>query len=238
MKSINCIVFLFFLLISKLLVSQSLLGVYGGYNSSEFYYTGETSPYFSPKIDSKSTYLFGVTYRSRKPQLLNVALNMDYLKRELDLAYGAGGKMYYNSWDLNVDIHSINFRILPELKLGKKVSVYVNAGPFLGVIINSRKTGIAERNDYYLLESEEWNDSGSATEQFGGVDFGLSASFGLEIPLTKQLFILVDANYSMGLSNISNGELEDGAKIMNSKNTYFTGGIIYKLDNFNISNLF
>jgi hypothetical protein len=67
-------------------------------------------------------------YKWRKAGLFHLSLSLDYLLRRvfLDYAYGGLGDQIYSKYD--VDIHSVNFRFLPGLKLGESSGRYINAG--------------------------------------------------------------------------------------------------------------
>lgn len=229
MKSITGIVFLMFLLISKLVVSQSLLGVYAGYNKSKFYDSFDSNPHQGVSYEPYDTYCFGISYKERKDQLLNLTLNLDCLKRELDYRYYNGGQAGSTTIDILVDFYTLNLKILPEVRLGNKIGFYFNLGPYVGGIVKSKKKGTG--SSWLMLETREWEESGSASEEFGDLDLGFSSSLGIEVPIFKALFISADINYSVGLTDISAGYR------LNSKNYFSTLGVLYKFSEFRLTDI-
>lgn len=216
---------LLFLLCPMILKGQSLIGIQGGANFSMFYTTGESTPRYSDRLTSPTTCIFGVTYKERKDQAINLSVNFDYLYRSLnaDISYdGLGG---ITSQELELDIHSLNIRLLPEMRVGKNVAFYFNIGPYLGVIINSYKTV-----SWYSYITYTGSESGNSMSDFSGIDIGISSSLGLEIPLTDKLLILTEANWGFGLTNIGGEYFGGYVDKFNSINLQLTIGVAYRLD--------
>ena len=61
---------------------------------------------------------------------------------------------------------------------------------------------------------ENWDTYENANKEFNGLDFGLSTSLGIEIPIAKKLKIHLNGNYSYGLSNIADGDIGSNANIV------------------------
>jgi hypothetical protein len=208
---------------------QSLVGAYGGFNLSTFHQQPTTlTHYYEADFESKGSYLLGMHYKRRIASLFHLSLSLDYLLRKmfLDFSYGGRGGQSYHEY--NVDIHSVNLRILPGLRLGKNSGIYINAGPYVGYIICSRKDG----KYWYRSSYEDPHDgtvSGSARDLFKGFDIGFCTSLGIEIPVCKTVLLLPEAGYSMGLNNIGNGVFEDTERL-NSSNIHLTLGVVYTLE--------
>lgn len=226
----------FLILISpSILYGQSLIGVYGGINSSKFHYSATN--HFSADFDSKNTYLFGLHYKGRKDQLINLSLGIDYLYRTVLIDAHYGGLGGWVDKNMDVDIYSINFRILPEIRLGKKFGFYINLGPYFGFIVNTHKIETASSGNISGGHNS-WEESGSADDDFNGLDFGISSTLGLEIPLIKRFFLLTDISYGVGISNIGDGPMGSYAGKINSNNFYITAGLVYKLKDFALTGNF
>lgn len=231
LKKRTIILYITFLILlsPNLLNGQSLIGVYGGINSSKFHYSATN--HFSADFDSKNTWLFGIHYKGRKDQLINLSLAVDYLYRAVFIDAHYGGLGGWTGRNMDVDIYSINLRVLPEIRLGKKFGVYINIGPYFGFIVNTRKTETGSSGTYDGNHIS-WEESGSAKDDFNGIDFGVSSTLGFEIPLTPNLFLLTDVSYGVGISNIADGSLGSYAGKINSTNFYITAGLVYKLRDF------
>ncbi len=235
MKTFGIIVTFVILVNPIKLTGQSLIGAYGGFNSSSFFDRSST-PHYSANYDSKNTYLIGFHLKERKDKLLNITFGIEYQCRNVKIDASYGGLGFWIKRDLNVDIHSLNLRILPEIRIGKKYGAFVNIGPYFGFIIDSQISGIGSSGDI-IGNNDSWTESGNAKDDFNGLDFGFSSTLGLEIPITTKLILITDINYGIGLSNISRGSLGSYAEFMNSKNLYITGGLVYKINGFNFTEI-
>jgi len=208
---------------------QSLIGAYGGVNISTFHQRPTIlTYYYEADFDSNVSYLLGIHYKRRKASLFHMSLSLDYLLRKMFLDYSYGGKGGQTYHVYNVDIHSVNLRVLPGLRLGKNSGIYINGGPYLGYIICSRMDG-----KYWYRSSYEdphgGTVSGSARDLFKGFDIGFCTSLGIEIPVSKTVLLLPEAGYSMGLNSIGNEVFEDTGGI-NSSNIHLTLGVVYSLE--------
>jgi hypothetical protein len=221
------IVLAFVLLVNNL-QGQSLVGAYGGFNVSTFFQRPAIlTSYYHAAFDHKSSHLLGLHYKRRKAGLIHLSLSLDYLVRRvfLDYAYGGLGGQTYSKYD--VDIHSINFRFLPGLKLGESSGIYINAGPYIGTIIHSRMEGeYLSRSTYG--DSYEGTVSGSANQLFRGLDIGFCTTLGIEVAISATVLLVPEMGYSRGLNSIGNGVFEDTGGI-NSNNFYLTIGVVYSL---------
>ena len=231
MSKLKVITFLIVVLIPVSTIGQSLIGVYGGINGSSFY--DKDLYHYEATYESKPTYIFGIYYKEREHKYVNMTWSVDYLYRTVEIDASYGGLAYSTSRNLDVELSSINLRMLPELKLGNKYPVFFNLGPYLGWIMNSyyHNTG----SHWQMPDiSESWDRYESAKEEFNGLDFGVSFSLGIEIPFNDNFELLVDGNYSIGLSNIASGDIGSHGEI-NSKNVYFTCGLVYKFKSFSLT---
>ena len=208
---------------------QTLVGAYGGFNFSSFFQQSTIlTHYYEADFDSKGSYLLGMHYKRSKASLFYLSLSLDYLLRKVFLDYAYGGKGGQTYSEYNVDIHSVNLRVLPGLRLGKNSGIYINAGPYVGYIISSQMDGEYKYRSTYE-DPHDGTVSGSASDLFKGFDIGFCASLGIEIPVCKTVLLLPEAGYSMGLNSIGNGIFEDTGRL-NSSNIYLTLGVVYSLE--------
>lgn len=217
---------------SNLLHGQSLIGLYGGLGSSVFFDRSST-PHYTANYNSKNTYTFGLHYKERKNKLLNLALGLEYLHRNVDINASYGGRGFNIKRKFNLDIYSINLRILPEITIGNRVNFYFNAGPYAGLIVKAQKQGFG--SSLGGLTGTSWTESGNALDEFNGLDLGISTSLGLSFPIFKKINFIFDINYGIGLNNISTGSIGSYAEKINSRNFHVTAGLVYKTSKFNIS---
>jgi hypothetical protein len=232
MKKRKVLILLVLQLLSYASFSQSSIGLFGGYNSSSFFDKEDYG--YNATYKSVPTYILGFLYKEQQNKFLNISFSLDYLKRSVDIDAYYGGLSYQVSRDLELDIHSINFRLLPELKFGDKYSIYLNFGPYVGVIVHSYYHNIGTSWSL-TADPVTWDSYENAKEEFAGLDFGLSTSLGIEIPLVEKVKFHLNGNYSYGLNSIAKGNIGSNAKI-NSKNLFFTIGLFYSLDSFSFIN--
>jgi hypothetical protein len=228
-RKLRFYLFLFVLLSPLLLKGQSFIGIQGGTNSSKFYTTGTSTPHYSDKFDSPTSCIFGVTYKQRKDQAIHLSVNFDYLYRNFNADITSGGLGGSTSSDLEVDIHSLNLRVLPEMRVGKNIGFYFNIGPYFGVIVNSQKTESWE-TVIYSGETYTGYESGNSMAEFNGLDIGISSSLGLEIPLAGKILIIPEVNWGVGLTNLGADYFDGYVDKFNSINLQLTLGVAYRLD--------
>jgi len=232
MKRKTVLIILIFQLLSVTSFCQSSIGLFGGYNSSSFY--DKESDHFQATYETYPTYIFGIIYKEKQNKFLNVTFSLDYLKRSVEIDANYGGLAYQTTRNLDLDIYSINFRLLPELKFGDRYCVYLNFGPYFGWIVHSYYHNIGTYwNQIDPYNYDNWDTYENANEEFNGLDFGFSTSLGIEIPIVKNLKIHLNGNYSYGLSNIADDDIGSNAKI-NSKNLFFTLGLFHSFDTYSL----
>ena len=94
-----------------------------------------------------------------------------------------------------VNIDYITMPLLLKAKLGNKIKFFVNAGPYLGILLSSKNILHAYSN---VPEIETNTDSTTKS-----TDFGISAGIGLEIPAGSCGAFTIEVRDNFGLTNIS-----------------------------------
>jgi opacity protein-like surface antigen len=232
MKNRKVLILLIFQLLSVASFCQSSIGLFGGYDNSTFY--DKEGHHYKADYMTSPNYIIGVLFKEKQNKFLNLTFSLDYLKQSVEIDANYGGLSYRVTRNLDLDLYSINFRFLPELKIGNRFCVYLNFGPYFGWIVHSyyHNTGtywvMTDPNNY-----ENWDKYENAKEEFNGLDFGISSSLGMEIPIAENLKVNLNGNYSYGLNSITDGDIGSNAKI-NSKNLFFTAGLFYSLERFSL----
>jgi hypothetical protein len=115
-----------------------------------------------------------------------------------------------------------NYLTLPVLvraTFGKKVQFFVNAGPYLGYLI--QQTVIFSGDNVITTTTDN-------TSHFKRIDIGLSTGLGLSIPMQKRFAFSFEVRNNLGLYNISALPVMDDQTIKtNAINFLF--GFAYKL---------
>ena len=224
-----------FMISSLDIFCQSLIGIYAGYNQSSFYSNSSSSPHYSGDYDSKPSFIMGFHMKERKDKMVNLALSFDYLKRNVSIDANYGGLGGSIDRYIESDIHTINLRILPEFRFGSKMGLYLNCGPYIGYIISSIHQIDSSRIQMVTGEYSSWSATNKQSDEFYGFDIGITASVGIEVPLFENFMILTDINISRGINSLIKGSLNSYSGKFNATNLYFTFGVVYKLNRFNLS---
>jgi hypothetical protein len=233
MKVIRIVTAIIFIVCPITLIGQSLIGVYGGFNRSFFNSYSPEGVIATVNLNSKNTYLFGFNYKERKDQLVNLTLGLDYLYRTLNMNYSWDFPEAGGSGNLNLIVNTINLRILPEIRFGKKIGFYINAGPFFGFMIKNNYSGTTINQG---VSNNIWySETVPVNSNYSGLEFGLCSSIGVEIPIVRNIYFLTEVSYSLGLNNIFNTDIDNNIGEIRSINMYITAGLAYKLNDFSIT---
>ncbi|TAG44224.1 MAG: PorT family protein [Cytophagia bacterium] len=139
---------------------------------------------------------------------------------QLGLVYsgkGYGEKMGSDKLNLTLEYLEIPLNAVYKIPAGNKVKVVINAGPYfalaLGGKIKASTMGVDVSTDVKF---------GSDQDKIKGTDFGFNFGAGVEI---SDKF-LVNLNYGLGLTNLSNDTSAGATKV---NNRVFSVGVGYRL---------
>lgn len=118
-----------------------------------------------------------------------------------------------------VNFDYISIPLLLKAKFGKKIEFFVNAGPYLGILLSSYNRLDANSN---FPETETNTDS--TTKK---TDFGISAGIGVEIPVGRSGALTIEVRDNFGLSNISKSK-ETNAPEIKTNTVNFMIGYVFK----------
>lgn len=90
----------------------------------------------------------------------------------------------------------LTFPVLVKASFGKKVSFFVNAGPYVGYLL--AKTDRMKMNKQETIYKDDLNYSG-----FNRWDFGIASGVGIAIPIRTYWVISVEARNYSGLMDIT-----------------------------------
>lgn len=94
----------------------------------------------------------------------------------------------------------LTFPVLVKASFGKKVSFFVNAGPYAGYLL--AKTDRMKINKQETIYKEDLNHSG-----FNRWDFGIASGVGVAIPIRTYWVISVEARNYSGLMDIADASV-------------------------------
>jgi hypothetical protein len=104
-----------------------------------------------------------------------------------------------------VNMDYISVPLLLKAKFGKKIKLYVNAGPYLGILLSSKNILNAYSN---VPEIETNTDSTTKS-----TDFGISGGIGVEIPVGRSGAFTIELRDNFGLTDISDSKETDAPEI-------------------------
>lgn len=105
----------------------------------------------------------------------------------------------------NVDFLSIPVLVKARFGTGKKVKFFVNAGPYVGILL-ANKTKI----DAFGSNPSTEIDNKDSTKK---VDFGIAAGLGVEFLVGKNMGFSVEARDNFGLTNLNDSKMTGAADI-------------------------
>ncbi|WP_300662771.1 porin family protein [Fluviicola sp.] len=112
----------------------------------------------------------------------------------------------------------LTFPVLVKASFGKKVSFFVNAGPYAGYLLS--KTDRMKINKQETIYTEDLKHSG-----FNRWDFGIASGVGIAIPIRTYWVISVEARNYSGLTDLA----ESGITKWLTNTTDLRVGVAYKL---------
>lgn len=169
----------------------------------------EYSKYSKSEIYFKNTFSLAFLYKEEVSKNFTIGTNICYDFYESDYNFtwwnpsGGGGK---DSLEVNFGFMGIYF--YPQLEFGNRIKFFINAGPYIGFLINSNASGIhRSRKDVYsdLVEKEI---DGSAKAYIRSFTFAIMSTIGIQHQITHSWNIMIDvaARYGPSLFNESYGQ--------------------------------
>lgn len=163
----------------------------------------------------------GLTFQYNFPKLISIRTNISFERKGLT-TQGTATDQYGNQIG-EITFHSnldyLTIPILGRLTFGKKINIFVNAGPYIGYLI--KQTDVTEAfGEHPKTETDN-------TDNFKRIDFGITTGLGARFPIKKKLFLSVEIRNNLGITNISSvSVVNDGAIKTNSTNLLI--GIEYR----------
>lgn len=115
--------------------------------------------------------------------------------------------------------------VLAKASFGAKTKFYVNAGPYFGFLLSARAKSDVKQT--FPLNPENNTDRSyddDVSEFYAGFDFGVVAGGGAIFTINKNIGIIADLRYNLGLAIL---DKNGGDKVYNSAFSLSTG-VVYK----------
>lgn len=166
-------------------------GIEGGPNLSTL--TGQTTfnTKFDPKIFASAGFIFqyntkkflsfktGVSYQQKGYQMKDISFT--------DVAGNIDKGKAISHFDY------LTLPILVKATFGKKINFFVNAGPYVGYLLNTTNR----------LKLENSDNKQTVTNSYKRWDFGVSAGIGIGVPINDYWVVSAEIRNYTGLTNIS-----------------------------------
>ena len=207
------IIFTTTLLLSTILLlaqNKVKIGVNSGLTYSNF--RGNDTPVTGKKYGLD--FMGGISLEYSLSEKLSIKTNLTYDKKT---GIVKSNYMYQPSFDspsivVNQKVRNIyNYLTIPILikyNFGKNNSYFVNGGPFIGFLLNSKLKDVSKQTPSNFDYDQDTTDLNKKT------DYGLSYGFGKLIPLNEKNDLVIELRQNLGLVNTSdvfvynNGEIK------------------------------
>jgi hypothetical protein len=144
------------------------------------------------------------------------------------------GTHLYASFDNRSDLHYLEIPVMGKLEFGRNLKYYVNAGPYLGFLLNAEQK-TSGTSKFFLdkagttplaiqgqpLPAQSMNATTDIGNDIRSTNVGLTGGVGVAIPVWKRSALLLDARAAYGLNIIQKDIATNGSSR--------TGGIFLTL---------
>jgi hypothetical protein len=188
-------------------------GIEGGPNLSTLTGTTFYNTKFDPKIFASAGFIFQYNTKKFLSFKTGVSYQQKGFQQDLNLTDVNGNFIEKGKYTARFDY--LTLPILVKATFGKKVNFFVNAGPYVGYLLN--------KTDKYKSKSLDHKES--SMNGFNNWDFGVSAGIGIGIPINDYWVVSLEARNYTGLINISTY----GGDNIKTNTTDLRVGIVYRM---------
>lgn len=200
--------FLFWSLISNV-TGQALVGMKGGVSWFSLWgdeHSDEGNGFTN--YTSYPSYCFTFEIKGRKSKAFHLGFSAKYSKNLFNVN-ATTGHHFQDGKNINYELDYIYLSIFPEFLIGKKLQFYCNIGPYLGVMINSKKYGTSYTSSYYPVVYTYKTLQGSANDDLKEVDFGFQENIGISYKFNSWLGLTLEENGCLGVIIINKNSAPD-----------------------------
>ncbi|AEA44588.1 porin family protein [Fluviicola taffensis] len=166
-------------------------GIEGGPNLSLLTGTTVFNTKFDPKIFASAGFIFQYNTKKFLSFKTGVSYQQKGYQQSITLVDPFGNNAETGKHSSRFDY--LTLPILVKATFGKKINFFVNAGPYVGYLLN-----VTSR-----YKSPSYSGEQKATNSFNRWDFGISAGLGIGVPINDYWVISLEARNYTGLTNIS-----------------------------------
>lgn len=158
---------------------------------------GHSSATFSEVV--RPDWNMGLLYREKHGGHTNLGLELTWMRQEFQCRYYNGGLAGGTSSSAHVVLHTLNFAVLPEVRLGARSDAVVRFGVSCGFRVAGRKTGVRTNSLPYQWEQVHFTDA--VPDEFGG-ELRAIFGFGFRVPTGAHSGITIDPYMAYGFSSM------------------------------------
>jgi len=194
---------LFFLALVVSGFSQSEVGFKFGYLIPNYKITSTPSN-STENFTIQNGLNYSINYKRRWPGLFNFGAEIEYhqIQSHFNLNYKSLGADVISEMDFSTN--NLIVRLLPEFVYGQKLRAYFQIGPYMGFLLSSHAKGESVITDG-TNQAKIFRDD-SADDFFPGIDWGIFFGGGLEYPLSKQIKLALELQYTRGFAGYSQSD--------------------------------
>lgn len=138
------------------------------------------------------------------------------------------GSYLYADFDNEASLNYMEIPLMGKIELGKKLKYYINAGPYIGFLLNAEQKTAGNSMMYFdktgtipisiqgqPLPAQSFDATTNIDDDIRSTNFGLTGGIGLALGIKQKSAILFDARAALGLNSIqkdtsANGESKTG----------------------------
>lgn len=178
--------------------SKFEIGIQGGQNLVTMRHTGYTQYSYT----LKSAFSAGMSIQYNMNKHFSLRVEPGFEKKGYDTNYDStfveNGNItrIVKGLPITSNFNYITIPILLRASIGKKVKYFINAGPYLGILISQN---IIYNHNVLDYDKPKYN----TINNYKTLDFGISTGIGMYIPMKNIFALSFEIRNNMGLTNIS-----------------------------------
>jgi hypothetical protein len=152
----------------------------------------------------------------------------------------SSGNFVYANFDNEASLNYIEVPLMGKVEWGKNIKYYVNAGPYIGFLLNAKQETSGNSTFYLdkdgtmpiafgeqILPEQSMDATTDVKENLNSTNYGITGGVGLSYKLGRNSAVVFDVRAAYGLTNIqvdsANGESKTGG-------LYITLGYLFSLN--------
>lgn len=203
-------------------LAQHHIGIGGGYNQSIFYCSQPKSTYYT-LFRSHDSFLANINYKlniPNKKENMRIGTQCEWKRQSAYFYYDDRRNNDTIPTGINYDIDVLHIYLFPELVVGNSIRFIFSGGPVFEYVLATKAKGVRIENKEKINIDEKNNGD------ISGAYIGAKINLGMEFPIYKNLYFVLQNSYSAGLSS-KYGRLKRQMKYYNCLDINLSGSLFY-----------